>query len=149
LPSNLVAELPGLNTGYSIAHCSMAALMAENKTLCWPASVDSIPTKSNQEDHISNSTWSARKARTVIDNVQQIVATEMLLAAQAISLTEPLLKPFSLGRGSAAALAALRERIPAALEGDRWLHADLVAALELLRSGAVLRAVEQAIGPIQ
>lgn len=149
LPSNLVAELPGLNTGYSIAHCAMAALMAENKTLCWPASVDSIPTKSNQEDHISNSTWSARKARTVIDNVQQIVATEMLMAAQAISLTEPLLKPFSLGRGSAAALAALRERIPAALEGDRWLHADLVAALELLRGGSVLRAVEQAIGPIQ
>ncbi|HJX39028.1 MAG TPA: histidine ammonia-lyase [Anaerolineae bacterium] len=149
LPSNLVAKLPGLNTGYSIAHCSMAALVAENKTLCWPTSVDSIPTKSNQEDHISNSTWSARKARTVIDNVQQIVATEMLMAAQAISLTEPVLSQFSLGRGSAAALAALRERIPAALEGDRWLHADLVAALELLRSGAVLRAVEQAIGPIR
>lgn len=149
LPSNLVAELPGLNTGYSIAHCAMAALMAENKTLCWPASVDSIPTKSNQEDHISNSAWSARKARTVIDNVQQIVATEMLMAAQAISLTEPVLRQFSLGRGSAAALAALRERIPAALEGDRWLHADLVAALELLRGGSVLRAVEQAIGPIQ
>jgi histidine ammonia-lyase len=149
LPSNLVAKLPGLNTGYSIAHCAMAALVAENKTLCWPASVDSIPTKSNQEDHVSNSTWSARKARTVIDNVQQIVATEMLMAAQAISVTEPLLKPFSLGRGSAVALAALRERIPAALEGDRWLHADLVAALELLRDGPVLRAVEQAIGPIQ
>jgi histidine ammonia-lyase len=149
LPSNLVAKLPGLNTGYSIAHCSMAALVAENKTLCWPASVDSIPTKSNQEDHISNSTWSARKARTVIDNVQQIVATEMLLASQAISLTEPLLKPFGLGRGSAAAYAALRQQIPAALEGDRWLHADLVAALELLRGGSVLRAVEQAIGPIQ
>jgi histidine ammonia-lyase len=149
LPSNLVARLPGLNTGYSIAHCSMAALVAENKTLCWPASVDSIPTKSNQEDHVSNSTWSARKARTVIDNVQQIVATEMLMAAQAISLTEPLLKPFSLGHGSAAALAAVRETIPAAFEGDRWLHADLVAALELLRGGSVLRAVELAIGPIQ
>jgi histidine ammonia-lyase len=148
LPSNLVAKLPGLNTGYSIAHCSMAALVGENKTLCWPASVDSIPTKSNQEDHVSNSTWSARKARTVIDNVQQIVATEMLMAAQAISLTEPLLNRFGLGHGSAAALAALRERIPAALEGDRWLHADLVAALELLRGGFVLRAVEQAIGPI-
>jgi histidine ammonia-lyase len=149
LPANLVAKLPGLNTGYSIAHCSMAALVVENKTLCWPASVDSIPTKSNQEDHISNSTWSARKARTVIDNVQQIVATEILLAGQAISLTEPLLRPFGLGRGSAAALGALRERIPAALEGDRWLHGDLATALELLRSGSILRAVEQAIGRIQ
>jgi histidine ammonia-lyase len=149
LPSNLVAELPGLNTGYSIAHCSMAALVAENKTLCWPASVDSIPTKSNQEDHISNSTWSARKARTVIDNVQQIVATELLIAAQAISLTEPLLGQFALGKGSAAAYSAIRKRIPAALEGDRWLHADLVAALDLVRSQAVLQAVEKSIGPVQ
>ena len=149
LPSNLVAKLPGLNTGYSIAHCSMAALVAENKTLCTPASVDSIPTKSNQEDHISNSTWCARKARTLLDNVQQIVATEMLIAAQALSLTEPLLGGFSLGHGSATAYATLRKRIPAALEGDRWLHADLVAALELLRSDAVLQAVELAVGPIQ
>jgi histidine ammonia-lyase len=149
LPSNLVAKLPGLNTGYSIAHCSMAALVAENKTLCTPASVDSIPTKSNQEDHVSNSTWSARKARTVVENVQHIVATEMLIAAQALSLTEPLLGGFSLGRGSAAAYATLRRRIPAALDGDRWLHGDLIAALELLRSDAVLQAVEQAVGPIQ
>jgi histidine ammonia-lyase len=149
LPSNLVAKLPGLNTGYSIAHCSMAALVAENKTLCTPASVDSIPTKSNQEDHVSNSTWSARKARIVVGNVQHIVATEMLIAAQALSLTEPLLGGFNLGRGSAAAYATLRQHIPAALDGDRWLHADLIAALELLRSNAVLQAVEQTVGPIQ
>jgi histidine ammonia-lyase len=149
LPSNLVAELPGLNTGYSIAHCSMAALVAENKTLCWPASVDSIPTKSNQEDHVSNSTWSARKARTVLGNVQQIVATEMLIAAQAISLTEPILGQFALGKGSEAAYACIREAIPAALEGDRWLHADLSAALELVQSLVVLEAVEQAIGTIR
>jgi histidine ammonia-lyase len=148
LPSNLAAKLPGLNTGYSIAHCSMAALVAENKTLCWPASVDSIPTKSNQEDHVSNSTWCARKAQKVIDNAQQIVATEMLIAAQALSLTEPLLGQFALGQGSAAAYSCIRERIPAALEGDRWLHGDLAAALGLVRSEAVLEAVEQSIGPI-
>jgi histidine ammonia-lyase len=148
LPSNLVARLPGLNTGYSIAHCSMAALVAENKTLCWPASVDSIPTKSNQEDHVSNSTWCARKARRVVANVEQIVATEMLVAAQAISLTEPLLGQFVLGRGSAAAYETIRERIPAALEGDRWLHADLVDALELVRQGRVLEAVQAEIGPL-
>jgi histidine ammonia-lyase len=148
LPSNLVAKLPGLNTGYSIAHCSMAALVAENKTLSWPASVDSIPTKSNQEDHISNSTWCARKARTVIGNVQQIVATELLMAAQAISLTEPLLGQFRLGRGSSAAYEALRGRIPAALEGDRWVHADLAAALELVREGTLLEAVQREVGPL-
>jgi histidine ammonia-lyase len=149
LPSNLVAKLPGLNTGYSIAHCSMAALVTENKTLSWPASVDSVPTKSNQEDHVSNSTWAARKARTVVENVQQIVATELLIAAQAISLTEPLLGQFSLGAGSEAAYATIRERIPAALEGDRWLHADLATALDLVRSGAVRQAVEEVVGPLQ
>jgi histidine ammonia-lyase len=149
LPSNLVAKLPGLNTGYSIAHCSMAALVTENKTLCWPASVDSIPTKSNQEDHVSNSTWSARKARTVLANVQQIVATEMLIAAQAISLTEPILGQFALGKGSDAAYAFLREAIPAALDGDRWLHADLVAVMDLVQSQSVVSAVESAIGPLR
>ncbi len=149
LPSNLVARMPGVNTGYSIAHCSMAALVTENKALCWPASVDSLPTKSNQEDHVSNSTWSARKARTVVGNVQQIVATELITAAQGISITEPLLRQFSLGRGSAAAHAAVRERIPAALEGDRWLHADLEAALDLVQSGSVLHAVEEAVGTLQ
>jgi histidine ammonia-lyase len=149
LRSNLVAKLPGLNTGYSIAHCSMAALVTENKTLCWPASVDSIPTKSNQEDHVSNSTWSARKARTVLANVQQIVATEMLIAAQAISLTEPLLGRFALGKGSDAAYACLREAIPAALDGDRWLHADLVAALDLVQSQDLIRTVERAVGPLR
>jgi histidine ammonia-lyase len=149
LPSNLVAQLPGVNTGYAIAHCSMAALVTENKTLCWPASVDSVPTKSNQEDHVSNSTWCARKARTVVANVQQIVATELLIAAQAISLTEPSLAGYALGAGSAAAYAAVRERVPAALEGDRWLHADLAAALELVRSGALLAAVEGVVGALE
>jgi histidine ammonia-lyase len=148
LPSNLVATLPGVNTGYSIAHCSMAALVSENKTLCWPASVDSVPTKSNQEDHVSNSTWCSRKARTVVANAQQIVATELLLAAQAISLSEPLLGQFALGAGSQAAYAAVRARIPAALEGDRWLHADLAAALELVRAGTVREAVEAVVGEL-
>jgi histidine ammonia-lyase len=126
----------------------MAALVTENKTLCWPASVDSVPTKSNQEDHVSNSTWSARKVRTVVANVQQIVATELLLAAQAISLTEPQLGQFALGQGSAAAYQAIREHIPAALDGDRWLHADLAKALELVRSRAVQQAVEEAVGEL-
>ena len=74
-------------TGYAIAHCSMAALVTENKTLCWPASVDSIPTKSNQEDHVSNSTWSSRKARTIVQNVQQIVATERSRGTSVRTLT--------------------------------------------------------------
>jgi len=150
LPSNLVATMPGINTGYSIAHCSMAALVSENKTLVWPASVDSVPTKSNQEDHVSNSTWCARKARTVVAHVQQIVATELLNAAQAITLSEPHLPPaqFPLGIGSAAAYHVLRAAIPAALDGDRWLHADLVAALALVRSGRLADAVAPALADV-
>ncbi len=148
LPSNLVAQLPGVNTGYSIAHCSMAALVTENKTLCWPASVDSVPTKSNQEDHVSNSTWSARKARLVGANVQQIVATELLIAAQGISLTEPLLGRFSLGQGSQAAYTAIQEHIPPAFDGDRWLHADLAEALALVQSGSLRQAVEVVVGEL-
>ena len=148
LPGNLAAQQPGVNTGYSIAQCSTAALVAENKTLCWPASADSIPTKSNQEDHVSNSTWCARKARLVVDNVLQIVAVELLLAAQALSLTEDSLGQFPLGAGSAAAYAAIRARIPAALEGDRWLHADLAEARRLVQTGEVLAAVEAAVGEL-
>jgi histidine ammonia-lyase len=128
----------------------MAALVSENKTLVWPASVDSVPTKSNQEDHVSNSTWCARKARTVVAHIQQIIATELLLAAQAITLSEAQLPPqqFALGAGSAAAYAALRAAIPAALDGDRWLHADLVAALALVRSGRLADAVAPALADV-
>ena len=148
LPSNLVADMPGLNTGYAIAHCSMAALVTENKTLCWPASVDSIPTKSNQEDHVSNSTWSSRKARTVVQNVQQIVGTELLLACQAVDLTRPALASFRLGQGSRSAFDAVRTSIPAALEGDRWLHDDLAAARALIVDRAVSGPVEAAVGSL-
>jgi histidine ammonia-lyase len=146
LPSNLVATDVGVNYGYAIAHCSMAALVAENKTLCWPAGIDSIPTKGNQEDHVSNSTWCARKAIRVADNVLQIIGTEFLMASQAISVSAPHLDRFQMGAGSEAAYARIRETIPAALDGDRWLHADLDAARNLSAGGAVRHAAEQRIG---
>lgn len=146
LPSNLVATDLGVNYGYAIAHCSMAALVTENKTLCWPSGADSIPTKSNQEDHVSNSTWCARKATMVVDNVLQILGTEFLMAAQAISITEEQLSVFKLGEGTGAAFAQIRSKIPAALTGDRWLHADLESALELVRSSEVTAAAEVATG---
>jgi histidine ammonia-lyase len=148
LPSNLVATMPGVNTGYSIVHASMAALVTENKTLCWPASVDSIPTKSNQEDHVSNSTWSSRKARTIVGNVQQIIGTELMLACQALDVTRPTHGGFALGRGSQAGLEAVRERVPAALDGDRWMHDDLRAALSLVVDRAVASRVERVVGSL-
>lgn len=148
LPSNLVARLTGVNYGYAIAHCSMAALVTENRTLCWPAGTDSVPTKSNQEDHVSNSTWCARKARTIVDNVSQIVGTELLIAAQALSVTSETLGTYKLGAGTQAAYQAIREHIPAALDGDRWLHADLVAARDMIDTRALHAAVERELGSL-
>jgi histidine ammonia-lyase len=121
----------------------------ENRGLSMPGSVDSIPGKSNAEDHVSNSTWCGRKARTVVENVEQIVAGELLMAAQALTLVEPVAKDFPLGKGSQAALDAIRAVIPPALEGDRWYATEMSQALDLLRSGAVVDAVEGAVGALE
>jgi histidine ammonia-lyase len=149
LPRNLNAGTKGLNTGYGTVQCSMSALVMENRTLSFAASVDSIPGKSNAEDHVSNSTWCARKARTIVENVEQIVATEILMACQALSLIEPIAKDHPIGKGSRAALECVRKVIAPALTGDRWFHTEIEQALELVRSGAIIAAVEKAIGELE
>jgi histidine ammonia-lyase len=83
LPQNLTTR-PGVNSGLMIAQYSAAAVVSENKTLAHPASVDSIPTAANSEDHVSMSTWAARKLRTVIGNAQAVLALELMIAAQAL-----------------------------------------------------------------
>jgi histidine ammonia-lyase len=149
LPRNLLAGKRGLNTGFATVQCSMSALVMENRTLSMPGSVDSIPGKSNAEDHVSNSTWCARKARTVVENVEMIVAGELLMASQALSLVEPIAGDNPIGSGSRAALDAIRAVIPPALDGDRWYATEMNQALALVRSGAVLQAVETAVGPLE
>jgi histidine ammonia-lyase len=149
LPRNLLAGKRGLNTGFATVQCSMSALVMENRGLATPGSVDSIPGKSNAEDHVSNSTWCGRKARTIVANVEQIVAIEMLMAAQALTLVEPVAKDCPLGKGSQAAMAAIRAVIPPALDGDRWYAREMAQALDLLRSGAVVDAVESAVGGLE
>jgi len=149
LPRNLLAGKRGLNTGFATVQCSLSALVMENRSLSTPGSVDSIPGKSNAEDHISNSTWCGRKARTIVENVEQIVAGELLMAAQALTLVEPLAKDYPLGKGSQAAMEAIRAVIPPALDGDRWYATEMRLALDLLRSGAVVEAVEGAIGSLE
>ena len=149
LPRNLLAGKKGLNTGYATVQCSMSALVMENRTLCMPGSVDSIPGKSNAEDHVSNSTWCARKARTVVENVEQIVAGEMLMAAQALSLVEPIAQAHPLGSGTAAAMRTIRGVIEPALEGDRWYATEMRQARELVRFETVVQAVEEAVGPLE
>jgi histidine ammonia-lyase len=149
LPRNLVAGQRGLNTGYATVQCSMSALVMENRGLATPGSVDSIPGKSNAEDHVSNSTWCARKARTVVANAEQVVAVEMLMAAQALSLVAERSSGHPLGRGTQAALATIRSEIPAALDGDRWYHHELQAILALARSGRIADAVEAEVGALE
>jgi histidine ammonia-lyase len=146
LPRNLMTGIRGVNTGYTVVQCSMSALVMENRTLCMPGSVDSIPSKGNSEDHISNSTWCARKAATVVANTQYIIGVEILLAAQALTMTESLLPGFVLGKGTQAAYEEVRRQIPASLDGDRWFHDDIAAAHSFVTSGSVRAAVEKKIG---
>jgi histidine ammonia-lyase len=146
LPRNLMSGIRGVNTGYPVVQCSMSSLVMENRTLCMPGSVDSIPAKGNSEDHVSNSTWCARKAATVIANTQYIVGVEMLLAAQGLTMTEALLPGFVLGQGTQAAYDEVRKQIPACLDGDRWFHHDIAVAQSFVTTGSVRNAVERKIG---
>ncbi|MCF4164206.1 aromatic amino acid ammonia-lyase [Zavarzinia compransoris] len=149
LPRNLLAGQRGLNTGFATVQCSMSALVMENRHLATPGSVDSIPGKSNAEDHVSNSTWCARKARTIVENTEVIVATEALMAAQALSLVADLAKDHPLGTGTQAALDAIRAEILPALDGDRWYHNEMAAIVTLAKSGAIIDAVEDSVGPLE
>jgi histidine ammonia-lyase len=148
LPLNLVGGQLGLNTGFSIVHASASALASENKFLSLPSVVDSIPGKANQEDHVSMCTYSARKARQVLRNTEAILGVELILAAQAIDLSAPHLEGFTLGAGTAAAYARLREAVPPTGE-DVYQAANMAAAQALVAGGAVVAAAEAAIGALQ
>ncbi|HEY9733574.1 MAG TPA: aromatic amino acid ammonia-lyase [Drouetiella sp.] len=138
MPANLAGRDAGINTGYSVVTCSMAALVMENRTLSMPASVDSIPAKGNVEDHVSNSTWASRKALRIIENVKQIVAVELLLANQAIGLTQEALGKPRLGRGTQAAFDWMQTKIATSFEDDRYMHDDMVACRSWLDSRELL-----------
>jgi len=146
LPRNLMSGVRGVNTGYPVVQCSLSSLVMENRTLCMPGSVDSVPAKGNSEDHVSNSTWCARKAAIVVANTQYIVGVEMLLAAQALTMTESLLPGVVLGKGTQAAYEEVRRQIPACLDGDRWFHNDILVAQSFVTTGSVRKAVEKKMG---
>lgn len=121
---------PGLNSGFMLAQVTAAALASENKTLAHPASVDSIPTSGNQEDHVSMGMGSALKLRRVLDNVERVLAIELLCGAQGVDFHRPL-RP---GLGNRRTLQAVR-RAAARLEQDRVLAPDIEAVCGLVRRG--------------
>ncbi len=136
-----LAQDPGLNSGLMLAQVTAAALASENKRLAAPASVDSIPTSAEKEDHVSMSAEAARKALALCENVETILAIELLCACQGLEFLLPLRS----GRGLAAARRLIRHHV-APLTADRAMTADLEAIRRLVEGGALLRAVEAAIG---
>jgi histidine ammonia-lyase len=127
-----LTENGGLHSGFMITQYAAASIVSENKVLCHPASVDSIPSSANQEDHVSMGTTAARKLRTVVANVAKVLAIEYLAAAQAIDFGQG-----KLGAGTQKAYERLRREVPR-LEQDREMHVDMAKAEEIVRSGALV-----------
>jgi len=124
----------GVNSGFMIAHVTAAALASENKSLAHPASVDSLPTSANQEDHVSMATFAARRLADMAANTSAIVAIELLAAAQGIDFRRP--------RKSSAALEeahAMIRKVAPHLDGDRYLALDIEAVTPMVRDGAFRR----------
>lgn len=146
LSSGLTAFLAkdsGLHSGFMIAQVASASLVSENKVLCHPASVDSIPSSAGKEDHVSMGSVSAKKLRDVVTNVKNALAIEIMTAAAGLDQRGPL-KP---SRGVAAGLACVREKV-APMVGDRPLYKDIAAIAELVESQALVRAVERSVGKV-
>ncbi len=139
-----LAQEGGLESGLMLVQVTAAALVSENKVLCHPASVDSIPTSGNQEDHVSMGTAAARKLGQVVANAEHVVAGELLCAAEALDFRggpEP-------GAGVRAAWRAVREAVPRR-RGDRPPAPGLKALAMAIRAGAIAEAAEEAAGRIE
>jgi histidine ammonia-lyase len=138
-----LTEDAGVNSGLMIAQYTQAAMVAENRRLAAPASVDSLPTSAMQEDHVSMGWGAARKLRASVANLARILAVELVCAGHGIDLRAPLAP----GAGTGAALRALRTRVSSP-GPDRHVAPDLAAAEELITSGELLGAVEAEIGAL-
>ncbi len=142
LPTNLtVGSAP--RAGLSIAHSTASAVVAECRTLCGSASADSIPTKNNQEDHISNSMWCARKASMILRNLRCVLAIEMLAGAQAHICLRELMSGRKSGRGTEAALNAIERFLEPRASASSLLHGDIAKMVVGLMSDRIVRSVEE------
>lgn len=136
LPPFLSAE-PGLNSGFMIAHVTAASLASENKSLAHPASVDSLPTSANQEDHVSMAAFAARRLQRLIDNTAYILGIEVLAAAQALEFVRPLQSSAALEQ----AYTLVRSCCPP-MDRDRYLAPDIEAATALVRDGRLAQILK-------
>lgn len=143
LPAFLVKN-GGVNDGFMIPQYVAAALVSENKVLAHPASVDSIPTSANQEDHVSMGTIAARKAREIIDHAQHVISIELLTSAQAADFGNAE----DLGDGTKIAYKLLREKVEF-MENDVIFYPDMNKSFEIIKSGKVLEAVEKELGSLK
>ena len=138
-----LTEKSGTHSGLMMAQCTAAALASENKTLAHPASADSIPTSAGQEDYVSMGLWAARKAALAVGNTRNIVAIELLCAAQGLEF----LKPLRPGVGSHAAYNVVRRNV-SRLNDDRPLTADVERLAALIEKGVINREVEKQVGEL-
>jgi histidine ammonia-lyase len=131
----------GLNSGFMIPQYTCAALVSENKVLAHPASVDSITTSACQEDHVSMGAHAARKARTILENAFNVLAIEILTAAQGLDFSLPL-RP---GKGTEAAYSSVRRVVPF-YEKDALMEPLIRSVHKITHSGELVAEVESAIG---
>jgi len=137
-----LSENTGLNSGFMIAQYTAAALVSENKVLAHPASVDSIPTSAGQEDHVSMGTIAARHAWEILKNVENVLAIEMLAAAQGIDFCK-----YTPGKGTGVAHSIIRKMVPH-LSGDRVLYTDMEKIKALIVVGSIVKEVEKIVGAL-
>ncbi|KAE9416327.1 hypothetical protein Angca_006477 [Angiostrongylus cantonensis] len=149
LVNNQLSGLPtfltpngGLNSGLMTVQLCAASLVSENKVLCHPSSVDSIPTSCNQEDHVSMGGFSARKALTVVEHVEAVLAMELLAACQAAEFLKPLVSTAPLNK-----VYQLVRSVSAPLIEDRYLHPDIQAIIQLLRDNKASLKVWECVQP--
>jgi histidine ammonia-lyase len=134
----------GLNCGFMVPQYAAAAVVSENKILAHPASVDSIPTSANQEDHVSMGTIAARKAREILKHVEYVLGIELLCAAQAVDFKDKE----QLGKGSRGAYETIRQHVTF-MDQDRIIYPDMDMAVNLIHSGKVVSAVEALVGTLE
>ncbi|MBN1579130.1 MAG: histidine ammonia-lyase [Anaerolineae bacterium] len=144
LPAFLIKH-GGLNSGFMLTQYTAAALASENKVLAHPASVDTIPTSANTEDHVSMGAVAARQAHQIVDNVERILAIELFAAAQGIDFRRIVLGPDAkLGEGTAPAWALIRQHVPF-LENDAVMYPHIETIRQLIANGELIQAVHKAL----